>query len=154
MKIKSTSWHYRLNTEFMPNYSNSVPESLCPYMRVTMYRLIFALICTLVIPALFLLAGTYPAEMLSNHLGLGLTYANPLDLTVMSTILAILIGMLVLSIGAAAMWCCILYTTKFGEWRQERRFKKRGVARPEPGLFMSYIKAKKSKICPMIEVEH
>ena len=123
-KINRNSWHYKLNANFIRDYSMERWEyyhsDFCSYWRATIGRLILAAFITVVgALSLFLIGLVF--------------YLDPV------TSLSV-VGGIILIIGASA----------FFAWFNTRNLYK--PAKPD-SLFMQKYKAHKEKICPMVEYE-
>jgi len=123
-KIKKNSWHYKLNANFMQDYSMERWEyyhsDFCSYWKATIGRLILA--AFMLMGLLFVLSAIAAAF-----------YLDP------ATSLSV-VGAAILVIGALT----------FFAWFRTRNHHK--PSKPD-SLFMQKYKAHKAKICPMVEYE-
>lgn len=129
MKVSESSWHYKLVDYF--NWEHS--ESLCFYF----WQVVAGCLCTIGIFVVFLMLmfilisfpGVIVASKLFNSTEV-LYYITWVGLSVLFWTSFVLIG-----VG-------------FGKFIEYKRNKK-----PSTNILFQYIKAKKSKICPVIEFE-
>ena len=171
MIINKSSFHYRLY-EF---YDASVPRTLCPYFWKFIALSIFSVMITVFVAFvaffLFYFLGftiEYPNKdenMLEIMKSLGL-YGN-LKIVGLSTLYS--------SIGISAI-CVFFYTLSrtirrdvheliyekiprshrnfdfYDQYRYDKRKRKGDIEKvTKPGIFMSYLKARKEKMCPILE---
>jgi hypothetical protein len=134
MKINTSSWHYRL----LDFFGGEIPRSLCPYVRRLFGALLFygcagmagisAATCLIAAP----LAWFGILSPLTNS-GLGIFAVVGTAIYTVAVVVGIVIGV--------------------HEWRLKRLYNPRPGRNAEPGIFVSWIKAKKSKICPILKFE-
>lgn len=157
MKLSKKSWHYRLNLLYVDEHYD-IPRNLCPYFwRTVWYTLALIPALILSIPTLIIIAFTKEKwDGLVKAAGIG---------TLVITALSIVISMVamwwffpakeddglgaVLIIFGGVGWTILLIAAmiKISDWTKERNQKR------EPGLIISFLKAKKEKLCPKIEWE-
>lgn len=134
LKVRKTSWHYRLWRLGREN-PRSQPKNLCQYFwHIALLKV--------------LLPATLASFVL---LGVGaliwVIWGHPLatGLIVLSALVAIAIG-----VGA------VVLIRKAVEAHQARSYKRKITRAPrppkEPSLFWAMVKARKAKMCPLIEV--
>lgn len=144
MKVNKNSWHYRLLTGeiFGIEGINSwnVSSSLCLYFWQVVFALLwkgvalfflipFVINALLIMPMTFILGWITTGVMLQGDTGL-----------------TKLVIELIVIIGCVITWAGLsLYT--FLKDKTDLA----GVVEKEPNLFVEYIKAKKNKLCPIIE---
>ena len=133
-KINRNSWHYRLNRHFFNQHSYSMDRNwepnhsnFCSYWRATMFRLIFAIMLTIV-------AGLFLSMIVVG------AYYNPWK--ALEIVLTIFIACLTL-FGAMIVAYCI------HEYKERN---KKTVDEPK-SLFVQKYRAYKSKVCPMVEYD-
>lgn len=133
-KINRNSWHYRLNRHFLNHYSYSMERNwepnhnnFCSYWRVTMFRLVLAIMLTVV------------AGSILSLIAVG-AYNNPWK--ALEVVLTIVIAGLVVFAALVVAYCIHEY--------KERN--KKTVDDPK-SLFVQKYRAYKSKICPMVEYD-
>lgn len=124
MKINRKSWHYRLQRRMW----NTIPNNLCSYF----WKLIWSLIVTstaLTVMAVFILGIVYPlvSYWFSNEYWKSLSIATWMITLTIATI-----------VGS-------------DELKLYYRDKRANEPVKEPSVFVSFVKAKKAKICPLIE---
>ena len=127
MKISKTSWHYRMLSKM-----DMLPKepSLCPYFR----NLIFSLaIITLSSAVVIGILGVMLSPIV-HFLSIFTVSAKVLEA---AAVLWFCCGILIIAIPAAI-------------WGIERSFR-RDKKNKEPTIVGQWIKAKKEKICPMID---
>lgn len=159
MKIKATSWHYRLNTSFCKNWNETVPPSLCPYVRVTLYRLTGLIALALIAAIVIWFLGTVAVGFLGNAAGvfevntLYLHWYSP-DIWPLIFLLGVLVSACIVGVILLAIGIVIELSETISDWKYKRMHKRCTSPKPkQPGLVWSYLKARKQKICPMIEIE-
>lgn len=129
MKIDKNSWHYR----FLRAMNADIPKSLCPYFWKTLFILgVWTTVIVLITIFMYVIGD----KMLVK---LGWVLANTYAHSVVAAVLGI---SAVLLIVAIVLGCVI-----GGVWVKEN-FKP--PYKEEP-FIISFIKAKKSKICPTLE---
>ena len=128
MKIRKTAWHYNFYNFSFEHGAHGAPEktSLCLYFWRTvfgMFKILFIVVAVLVI--LFSIGAVI--------------YNWPLA-----------------SLGGGAVGAVCILTVHY--WSRMRNYVNKTLYRTvdeveerEPGLLRSYLKAKKDKICPLIE---
>lgn len=135
MKIKRTSWHYRL----LDFFSMQVPGNLCTYFwKVFFTGVLGALIFFVAIPCVIF------------------TAVSPFVLGVLYFLVGSAPGSIIMIIGTAAIIVAAVFGFIFGgvwsvEWVKDHpvSFSKAG----EPSVVVEYIKAKHRKICPILEFQ-
>lgn len=140
MKISVNSWHYRTANKFDWQVSNS----LCVYFWQVVWGMIFWWI---VIPVILTIVGL--TVFLFFPFCVGKLILDLFDYTITggSWVLSfkfIGVGYLVLSI----LFALLAGHTCFVELRRRSQAQK---SKKEDSLFVAYIKAKKRKICPIID---
>ena len=129
MNISKKSWHYKF-LKFMAVEESAIPENLCPYVRILIFKIILLVFFTLLSFMLMCIVG----EKLNNIL-FNFSFGSALDLFIHFFVGAI--GTAVFSVGAVSTLALIDYI-------KNRKTTKVGVV-------STYIKAKHDKICPKIE---
>ena len=134
-KINRNSWQYKLNRNFFNTHGYNVyymhdtweprHKNFCAYWKVTMSRVIFALILVFFAGLFFFTIG---------HAA----YQNPVDTLILAAIIIISIA------GTVGIFSLAHYIDKR---------KKKHEKVPE-SLFIQRYKAYKSKICPMVEYDN
>lgn len=146
MIINKNSWHYKIASGFGSEWA---PTNLCPYVRRVLLRLIGYLGLLIVICAVCWLAGFPVAISLFAWCGIALGPWSSLipAVTIGAIILPIVLG----SIFAFAVGI-VLGSTKLKN-KIEDRFIERRAAGIEDNIVVAYVKAKHSKICPVLDFE-
>ncbi len=132
MKISSTSWHYRL--WHLNRFRDDCPTSLCSYFwQVTGRIVLFFGVPLGVVAFLAYLLYYYATTNLSGLL----------------TVLAVIGAVVAVAglTGLATWWQDRRWTASLDEFGNPPKRK-----RKQPNLVVAWIKAKKEKVCPRIEV--
>jgi membrane protein YdbS with pleckstrin-like domain len=135
-KVNRDSWHYKLNQKFMNERGDNEwymrdnweqrHNNFCSYWRVTMFRLLFALLIAIfIITVLFMI-------------GEGI-YQDPWTALM---IVSSAIGIFTAFIGLLAV----------AAYLDNRKYKYKSKESPD-SLFIAKYKSYKSKVCPMVEYE-
>lgn len=137
-KINRDSWHYKLNKHFLNSYGDneyhmrnsweSKHNNFCSYWRVTMFRLVAAVLVAFGISMLLIGIGK-------------MFYYHPWDSFV---IVGSAVGMIATLIAVAV---CGVMTTTFLEKRRNKN------SEVPDSLFVAKYKAYKSKVCQMVEYD-
>ncbi len=135
-KVNRDSWHYKLNQKFMNERGDNEwymrdnweqrHNNFCSYWRVTMFRLVFALLITIFIVMVLFMIGS------------GIYHDPWTALAVFSSAIGILITFIGLVAGASYL--------------DTRKHKRKNEEVPN-SLFVAKYKSYKSKVCPMVEYE-
>lgn len=126
MKVSRNSWHFKVYRGFgFDSGFYKEPSNLCPYFWRVVWGLTKGAIIVALCGLLLFMLGTVVFTYPFWSLG---------------------------GTAVIALFCAIC-----AYWDEIRSFLSRNapesdVPEPEPGLIRSYIKAKKDKVCPMIEV--
>lgn len=166
MKISKNSWHYKLNklakNEIIGNlHSNYFKPTLCRYFWATLLSIfvllikgisiLFGLSCVALL-AWVTLINTF-MTLFSLLTGIGMDHAVH-DLgfaTIISFIFFITLGSFISFIrGDINFWPKWF---PVGKWINKLRNKTNKVSETKPNLIVEYIKAKKAKVCPLVELE-
>lgn len=139
MKVNKNSWHYKLLTEnfcFISGWEEwHISNSLCLYFWQVMFRLVSGLGLGLIATSPLVFWGT---------LLLGL---HPSDLVFFGRLLVGLGIFVTFALTAVGALASIVYAGEFIRDKLPRKEYKE----KESNLFVEYIKAKKNKLCPIIE---
>ncbi len=144
MEISRNSWHYRLCNFALGLHSKEPSSSLCKYfwqvlfspVLITMFFVFWAFVIALVLVVLFYVPGSIANTLLCNLLGI-LPDSFSVDLETFNY--RSVLSSVVVIIGA---FIC--------SWIDDKN-KERAAAGQPDGLVKSFIKAKKEKICPVLE---
>ena len=138
MKIKQSSWHYRAIEYFNIEHSNS----LCCYFWQTLFAILFLPVCI----------GTFfiAVAMVLLLASIGLV---TLPLEVLGVISLVDSSLRITSIfGLFAYGAALFYVFEKGKKAFFRYLRDADEEAPiNESLFVAYIKAKKRKVCPIIE---
>ena len=131
MKINTKSWHYR----FLNSLDTNIPNSLCPYFWKVVFTVTLFAGSILLLMAFFAIIGAKIFE------GIGFTLDN-----------AVLYWSLAAAAGTAFAISTIVLVVAvvFGFVWAKENFKP--PYKEEP-LIITFVKNKKSKICPRLEFE-
>ncbi|AIZ02444.1 membrane protein [Escherichia phage vB_EcoM_VR25] len=147
MIINENAWHTKLHDRFYGHYSR--PHSLCAYFwKIVWVCFICSVLAGSTIFALTV-AGAGVLEqffVLSTPVGLGLGFI--LGLATLALILAVAIGVVYCTMS---FWAWYDLRKEEKEW--ERIKAKREGKEIKENLVVQYIKARKSKVCPVIHFE-
>lgn len=131
MKINTKSWHYR----FLKSLDTSIPNSLCPYFWKVVFTIAWITGSILLLTAFFTSIGARIFE--------GIGFA--LDNMVLYWSLAAVVGTV-----TATSAIVLVVAVIFGFVWAKENFKP--PYKEEP-LIITFVKNKKSKICPHLEFE-
>ena len=127
MKVSTNSWHYRLH-KFL---QNEIPKSLCAYFWNLVFSVLHITVAFIGVCFFLTCIGVlilwYPFEISGYKL------IHP----VLEVIVAFITGL-----GASALVGYTVYMTK----------RKISDDTTPDGVIMAYFKAKKAKVCPIIEI--
>lgn len=147
MIINTNSWHARFHDRFYDRHSR--PHSLCAYF----WKMVWAcFVCAVFIGSMVFgltVAGAGVLEhffVLSAPVGLGLGFI--LGLATLALILTVAFGLMY---GLMNLWAWYDLRKEEKEW--ERIKAKREGKEIKENVFIQYIKARKSKMCPVIHFE-
>lgn len=147
MIINTNSWHAKLHDRFYGHYSR--PHSLCAYFwKIVWVCFIWSVLAGSTIFALTV-AGAGVLEqffVLSTPVGLGLGFI--LGLATMAIILAVSFGLVY---GLMNLWAWYDLHKEEKEWKRIKA--EREGKEIKENLVVQYIKARKSKMCPVIHFE-
>mgnify|MGYP000427424455 CR=1 FL=1 len=147
MKVNKNSWHYRAITEETLGVtgvgSNFVSSSLCIYFWQVVSSIVFKGAVLLgVLPVVLAVSVVLPLSSLVGSMVTGNIIGGDLGLIILlAEMVATMVGLLLLGCGALI--------DKYRDYRYEK-FMEEPIDK-EPSLVAQYIKAKKDKICPIIE---
>lgn len=147
MIINANSWHARFHDKFYDR--NSRPHSLCAYF----WKMVWAcFVCAIAAGSIgfgLTVAGAGVLEnffVLSTPVGLGLGFI--LGLATLALILAVAFGLMY---GLMNLWTWYDLRKEEKEW--QRILAKREGKETKENIVIQYIKARKSKMCPVIHFE-
>lgn len=149
MIINENSWHVKLHDRFYASYSR--PRSLCAYF----WKMVWVCFMCSVLAGSTIFGLTVAGDgilaqffVLSAPVGYGLGFI--LGLIIIALILAVAFGLVY---GLMNLWTW--YDTRRREENEWRRIKaKREGKEIKENVVIQYIKARKSKVCPVIHFEN
>jgi hypothetical protein len=141
MNISKRSWHYRYMDWLGFNVKHTY--SLCIYF----WKLVFALT---VPPAIFSFAGLLVLTFVIGVVTVPLHIVGLIDLQLLPKVISTALGVFgfVGWIGLIYFPSTVLITYAYRNLKARRNSP---TAPPEPNVFIEYIKAKKQKVCPIID---
>lgn len=131
MKINTKSWHYR----FLNSLDTNIPNSLCQYFWKVVFTITWITGSILLLMALFATTGVRIFE------GIGFT----LDNMVLYWSLAAVVGTAI-AISAIVLVVAVVFGFVWAKENFKPPYK-------EEPLIITFVKNKKSKICPRLEFE-
>ena len=145
--FKKDSWHYKLYRKFYGNW-NDMPSSICPYFWKVVWAILFKYILfpIIIIPAIVaLVIGSLGAIFVLPWclLNIIMGHGAALDLWGVDVYhwKALLVDI--------AAWLILVSTMFVYYWLKFKR--KLSSTKENPSIIVEWVKAKKSRICPMIE---
>lgn len=141
MNINKSSWHYRLLNALF----NKIPTSLCPYF----WKTVWALVMVSGLTTLFISA--IASVGLATLKAFGIT--SGLVLVTSPLIGAVLIAIMVaIMVGVAILYDHVKSSVRQKKWQRDAK-KREEIANREykESLIVSFLKAKKEKICPSLK---
>ncbi|ARB05891.1 hypothetical protein fHeYen901_118 [Yersinia phage fHe-Yen9-01] len=142
MKISKKSWHYRLHMFYSNKYY--IPKTLCGYFWKTVGYCAFVLFKISVALGAGAIMGFPILKAILTALSISLSSVVFVPLSIISGLIAIVI---ILSICLGGSFLV------FKGYEASKDFVKTKTKDREPTLVGEFIKAKKSKYCPLIEIE-
>lgn len=141
MIVNKNSWHYRFNVWRTNEWKTERKKTLCSYFWFTVFNIVLvSLMVVGIIGLLSLIGGSANGELIKHGYDVLFPVLYPL-LGVLVVAAAICFGVAVVGV----IWAIVAgYQWGVQKYKINRRVS-------EPGLMISFIKAKKSKICPIIE---
>lgn len=136
MKINKKSWHYQLQRNFGIRLEYC-KISLCGYFWSTVFcLLICALLMVMIVPAIMVLSILPSSFFIVKEPSL-INVSGFLHIYILSF-----------------LWYMYRFESEYYQvHREKKRSIKKNCPKKEPGLLISYIRARKEKICPLIEFE-
>ncbi|QFR55768.1 hypothetical protein JC221_122 [Yersinia phage JC221] len=153
MIVNKNSWHYRFNVWRTAKWKTERKTSLCSYFWFTVWNIVFVILFSVGILGLLTAVGNgFNEDVVSHYFDV---YSLP---TYIAYPLIPLIGcaaaftIITMILAIFGLLCGVKYAFTWGtNWIDNKFFSKKNNSKHEPGLMISFIKAKKSKICPIIE---
>lgn len=145
MKVNMNSWHFRLVEGFL---DGDASRSLCVYFWQVAFRVIFLVMLGIV---LWSVCGLF-ALGLSTAIGWIDPNLTPLWVKGCVAVFGAFVVLAIFALCIVALTLVMFGISKsilvvgelFSRWGDSKE-------EQEPGVFVSYVKAKKEKICPIIE---
>ena len=132
MKVKKSSWHYKLNENMQSTYIEHSGHNLCRYFWMTVGSMCKVCIGCSLIALLFVLIGA-----ISKGIWLGIA--------------SYCLNDVVLQIISWLFLTSVIITPSAAIYYLRRRDISTEI--PTPNILVEFIKAKKNKYCPMIDFE-
>jgi len=152
MNISKSSWHYKFNKTFRDTYSLKEVTSLCEYVRYTMF--------TCLVPVMLLCALTIVSGLFLYATGLifcDLVLHIPKETIItwkfspFVVMASIFVDAMIVGFWALITYRKLIFKKIKSVFKTKAKQEEEIEIKKEPNIFVEYIKAKKSKICPMIE---
>lgn len=140
MKISTSSWHYKFLDEGALSSHGALPTSLCPYFWTVVWRLFITFILSLFVGLLLTGAVVLPIHLL--FLDMSLMRDTSLELFNVFGGISWVVGIGgFLSFAIPEAMDFVKDKVCDGKSKKDRK----------PSLLWEYLKAAKSKVCPIIE---
>ncbi|UGO48167.1 hypothetical protein SHINKOU_88 [Klebsiella phage vB_KaeM_Shinkou] len=157
MNINKNSWHFKMNLWFKSDNMWKMPKTLCGYFWTTVLHVVFSsAIITFIGSVAWMFGWPIVAETgILAWMGISLS-------TFWLNVIAVPVGAAVIAafmlLFAAIAFGFIFGLEKFKHYRIQKKYTKKlarvkaGLpAEAEPLVFIQYLKARKRKVCPMID---
>lgn len=161
MKVNVNSWHYLLQKNVCKS-DKGIPLSLCPYFWATMWRIVFLIVVTIICTFILNMLGFAALMSLTELFGIvPLGDSATMSIIGMSVYISVpilcLVGIVALSLAIIA-GLIIVFVPPFLWKHTKKLFKTKSVSVPiqhvQDSLIVEFVKAKHSKVCPMIELDY
>lgn len=146
MNVNTKSWHYRFNVWRTNMLMTKRKNTLCSYFWFTVFNMAFiSFISGVVIGIVYMLGYSFHDTVLIQYgwdfISMPFYVSIPVIFFsgVIIVSIVVLLALFLFFVGSCAVHIFNKIKTVYSD------------SKKEPGLVMSYIKAKKSKICPIIE---
>lgn len=157
MNINKNSWHFKMNLWFKSGNIWKMPKTLCGYFWTTVLHILFSSAIAIFIGSIAWMFG-WPIVAETGILAWMGISLSALWLNVIAVpVGAVVIAAFVLLFAAIAFGF-IFGLEKFKHYRNQKQYTKKlarvkaGLpAEAEPSVFVQYLKARKRKVCPMID---
>nr|WP_153932183.1 hypothetical protein [Klebsiella pneumoniae] len=157
MNINKNSWHFKMNLWFKSDNMWKMPKTLCGYFWTTVLHVLFSsAIITFIGSVAWMFGWPIVAETgILAWMGIGLSafWLNVVAVPVGAVVIAAFVLLF-----AAIVFGFIFGLEKFKHYRNQKQYTKKlarvkaGLpAEAEPSVFVQYLKARKRKVCPMID---
>ncbi|UNY41183.1 hypothetical protein [Klebsiella phage KP185] len=157
MNINKNSWHFKMNLWFKSDNMWKMPKTLCGYFWTTVFHILLSSAIAAFIGIIAWMFG-WPIVAETGILawmGIGLSafWLNVVAVPVGAVVIAAFVLLF-----AAIAFGFIFGLEKFKHYRNQKQYTKKlarvkaGLpAEAEPSVFVQYLKARKRKVCPMID---
>ena len=155
MNINKNSWHYKMNFWFKSGNIWKMPKTLCGYFWTTVQHLVMCTVLAIVVSAVGMMIGA--PLVVDAGLGAWLGISSTVLTWVVSAIVGIISVVVFLAGSVFTMFSIVFGFSKLAETLKERKAKKEnarisaGLPVKEAPMVIQYLKARKQKICPMID---
>ena len=157
MNINKNSWHFKMNLWFKSGNIWKMPKTLCGYFWTTVLHILFSSAIAIFIGSFAWMFGWQIVTETGILAWIGVSLSAFWLNVVAVPVGAVVIATFVLLFAAIAFGF-IFGLEKFKEYRKNKQFTKKlarvkaGLpAEAEPSVFVQYLKARKRKVCPMID---
>ncbi len=157
MNINKNSWHFKMNLWFKSGNIWKMPKTLCGYFWTTVLHILFSSAITIFIGSIAWMFGWPLVAETGIFAWIGISLSTFWLNVVAVPVGAVFIAAFVLAFAAIAFGF-IFGLEKFKEYRKNKQFTKKlarvkaGLpAEAEPLVFIQYLKARKQKVCQMID---
>lgn len=157
MNINKNSWHFKMNLWFKSDNMWKMPKTLCGYFWTTVLHVLFSsAIITFIGSVAWMFGWPIVADTgILSWIGISLSafWLNAVAVPVGAVVIAVFVLLF-----AAIAFGFIFGLEKFKRYRNQKQYTKKlarvkaGLpAEAEPSVFVQYLKARKRKVCPMID---
>lgn len=148
MNISKNSWHYKL---LKKKSFGVIPTSLCSYFWKVAGAIFKGYVLPTITIVLFVTLSVGSSYVIGRMV-LEVTDTFPKeDTATLGIVMASLaIGMAVFALGTGLVLSTVFLESLFKEWVVKSSNKQQEKVDKQSGLLVSYLKAKKQKICPII----
>ncbi|QPB08933.1 hypothetical protein CPT_Metamorpho_196 [Klebsiella phage Metamorpho] len=154
MNINKNSWHYKMNFWFKSGNIWKMPKTLCGYFWTTVMHLVMCLAGFLFVSMVGIMFGA--PLVVDAGLGAWLGISSGIWTWIVSAIVGIIAVIVLVSVIAITAFSILFGFSKTKEAIKEIKSKKEaarisaGLPTKEAPMFIQYLKARKQKVCPMI----
>ncbi|QMV28947.1 hypothetical protein AP1_0240 [Aeromonas phage AP1] len=141
MNINKSSWHYRL----LNSLFDKIPTSLCPYFWKTVWALVMASGLTTLFISAMASIGLSVLKVFGITSGLVLV-TSPL---IGAVLIAIFVAIFV---GVAILYDHVKSSARIKKWKRDaKKLEEKANGEYKESLIVSFLKAKKEKLCPSLK---
>ncbi|ATN93066.1 hypothetical protein CPT_Melville_092 [Salmonella phage Melville] len=147
MIINTSSWHCRIYDFFFSSFTR--PNSLCVYF----WKIVFSLIMSASVIFSILFACSLIGVDLAIYLLSSIGISNSVGSVILGTIIGIIVISTIFGVLVGINLLCYKVQSKIYATRLKNRIKKieAGEKTESKSIVIQYIKARKEKICPLID---